>query len=319
MIPIEDEAELQSLDLTTIKDQEIRNFLDYHYLSSVNPYLITVLEVRGGEEQLIQRAIARLYELDKKQGFIKQINEKYGIPIWDRYDMLTSGTGDLIPFVPLAFPYGQETTAFFAIIPRGENDPVVIVDHTDDLEQRGVYCYTHTETVCDGGDSSCMECDGGVDGGGTSGGSSGSSGDEGAWGLDHTFLPYICVSGHDLTQIGSSYYVNFSNFSYNFLHHETGITVSINFAELCLNIPDKFTPNSTASKIKYAMENTIAGVEAWLELWYQSTIPSSSEVASQFKYQLNANLNSLVTVGSSLTTSPGACQGVPLTPTRFQC
>jgi hypothetical protein len=103
-------------DLSTIEDPEIRNFLDYKYLSGVNPHLARVLEARGGEDELIQKAIASLYELDKKQGFIKHLSQKYGAPIWDRYDMLTSKAGDPVPCVSLAFPDGQETTAFFAII-----------------------------------------------------------------------------------------------------------------------------------------------------------------------------------------------------------
>lgn len=256
VLPVEEEKESLIFDLSTIEDSEIRNFLDYKYLSGVNPHLARVLEARGGEEELIQEAITSLYELDKKQGFIKHLKKKYGIPIWDRYDMLTSKAGDPVPCVALAFPDGQETTAFFVIIPRGKqfqfrlvkkdkiddhieknkswenlgfavlestffdmelfdnprqsyldwlktneenlletegslenrgcqyvetvkcyDRPFAIVGTAEDLESRNTYCYTYHETVCDGGDSSCMECDGGTDtGGSTSGGSSGSSG-----------------------------------------------------------------------------------------------------------------------------------------------
>lgn len=111
---------------------------------------------------------------------------------------------------------------------------------TNDLEQRAQTCTTYTETVCDGGDSSCMECDGGdaSDGSTSGGGSSGTPETNETTVTENGITFPTCVSSFDFVKIQEAFYTEVLDISHSYLL-SNNIWEEYDIANLCIQVRDR--------------------------------------------------------------------------------
>jgi hypothetical protein len=107
-----------------LKTPEEVNFFDFNYLSVTNPHLHQELSFRDGEEDSLILALAdRILLQNATHGFVPELVNKIGYPIWDRSNLINISTNQQqAVLIPFAKTTSSSINAFLLAVPLSSSD-----------------------------------------------------------------------------------------------------------------------------------------------------------------------------------------------------